>query len=286
MRKAYYRSVFISDTHLCSKDCQAEMLLRFLDSFDCEYLYLLGDIVDMWHIGKKTHWPRVYNRIIQTILRKAEHGTQIVYIPGNHDELARHMAGHRFGNIVVGEMAHHFAADGKKLLAVHGDQFDTIVMYHVWLSHLGGTAYDWLIKVNRVLNRLRRKLGLPYMSLAAAVKRRVKGALQYLTDYENTLADVARTRGVDGVVCGHIHQPVVKTIGEIQYLNSGDWVENCSAVVEDERGRFSVVRAHELFDHSEELPNFLSPDAEPAQPLTFFDPATAVRVDIGMTAAS
>ncbi|MBN1345183.1 MAG: UDP-2,3-diacylglucosamine diphosphatase [Phycisphaerae bacterium] len=253
MGKTYYRSVFISDTHLCCRDSHAEMLLRFLDSFKCEHLYLVGDIVDAWYLGKKVYWPATYNKVMRKLLKHATRGTKVVYIPGNHDELARHLAGYSLGNVVIASKVYHFTADGKKLLVVHGDQFDAIVTYHVWLSHLGGAAYDYLIAVNRMVNAVRQWLGLPYMSLAGAIRRKVKGAVKFLTRFEDTLIEMAKQEGVDGVICGHIHQPAIKESQGVMYLNSGDWIENCSAVVEDPHGNFEIVRAHELFDHRDEV---------------------------------
>ncbi len=267
MKKTQYRSVFISDTHLCCKDSQADMLYRFLDSFKCEYLYLVGDILDAWYVGKRTHWPKIYNRIMRKLLKMATKGTRVIYVPGNHDELARHLAGYTLGNVVITESMYHRTVDGRRMLVVHGDQFDTIVKYHVWLSHLGGTAYDALIFLNSIINAVRKRFNLPYVSLAGAVRRKVKGAVQVLTNFESTLVEIAKKEGVDGVICGHIHSPAVKEIDGITYLNSGDWIENCSAIVEHLNGDFSIVRAHDLFDHAERSSDLVPDDDEQLAPV-------------------
>lgn len=267
MKKAQYRSVFLSDTHLCCKDSQAKMLYQFLDSFKCEYLYLVGDILDAWYVGKRTHWPKVYNRIIRKVLKMATKGTRVIYVPGNHDELAKHLVGYSLGNVAIAESMIHRTVDGRRILVVHGDQFDTIVKYHVWLSHLGGTAYDVLIFLNSAINAIRRRFNLPYVSLAGAVRRKVKGAVKVLTNFESTLVEIAKKEEVDGVICGHIHNPAVKDIDGITYLNCGDWIENCSAVVEHLNGDFSIVRAHELFDHAAELSENVPDEDEQLAPL-------------------
>jgi UDP-2,3-diacylglucosamine pyrophosphatase LpxH len=246
--KTFYRSVWISDVHLGTKDCQSEMLYSFLDSIKCDYLYLVGDIIDVWAMRRKWHWPKQYNEVVHKLLKRSRKGAKVVYIPGNHDEFFREFLGYQFGDVEVVQHAIHETADGRKLLVLHGDVFDTIVLYKPWLSHLGSWAYGHLITLNRFFNGIRKRFGMPYWSLSGAIKRKVKEAVKFLTNFEQLLIDEAKRMKVDGVVCGHIHQPAMHDMEGVQYINTGDWVENCTAVVEHEDGTLEIIWWHKVKD--------------------------------------
>jgi UDP-2,3-diacylglucosamine pyrophosphatase LpxH len=238
---ARHRAIFLSDIHLGTRGCQAEMLLDFLKKNESEYLYLVGDIVDGWRLKRWWYWPRAHNDVVQKIMRKARKGTNVIYIPGNHDEAARQYCQLTFGDVRVEEEWIHETPDGKKLLVIHGDQFDGIVRYAKWLAILGDWAYTVALRINTTFNWARRKLGLNYWSLSAYLKHKVKNAVQFIADFEDAVAGEARRRGVDGVVCGHIHHPEIRDIDGILYCNDGDWVESCTALVEDFDGRLRIV---------------------------------------------
>lgn len=251
MGKQYFRTVWISDTHLCSRDCQEGYLFDFLRSIKCEYLYIVGDFIDVWQLRRKWYWPHMLNRVIRRILKIADKGTRVVYIPGNHDEMMRDFIGFAFGKVEIRAQAVHQTLDGRRLLVLHGDEFDVIVRYKKWLSMLGSAAYDYTISANRILNWWRRKLNLPYYSFCGALKRRVKKAMEYTGAFEDALAREARRQSVDGVVCGHVHQPAIKDLHGVAYYNPGDWVENCSALVEDETGRMCILNwTHKWQEHA------------------------------------
>lgn len=237
-----FRAIFISDTHLGTAGCQAAALLDFLRVTDSDYLYLVGDIVDGWQLKRRWYWHQLHNDVVQKVLRKVRKGTCVVYVPGNHDEAARHYVGVDFGGIAIRDEAVHTTADGRRLLVTHGDRFDAVVTCAKWLALLGDSLYTVILKVNQHFNALRARLGLPYWSLSQFLKLRVKNAVSYITAFEDALARDARTRGFDGVVCGHIHHAEVRTIGDILYCNSGDWVESLTAIVETHDGTLSVVR--------------------------------------------
>lgn len=236
-----FRTVWISDTHLGTAGCNADLLLDFLCSVECETLYLVGDIVDGWQLRKGWYWPPRHNDVVRCVLKKAKHGTRIVYVPGNHDEAFRDYVGLNFGGVEVAAEAVHLTVDGRRLLILHGDEFDGVVLYARWLALLGDHAYTLLLKLNRIVNASRRLLGLPYWSLSAEIKKRVKNAVQYISQFEQVVAHAAYERGVDGVVCGHIHSAEVRQIGEVTYYNDGDWVESCTALVEHCDGRMEIV---------------------------------------------
>ena len=236
-----FRTVWISDTHLGTPGCNAEMLLDFLRSVECETLFLVGDIVDGWQLRKGWYWPPRHNDILRCVLKKAKHGTRIIFVPGNHDEAFRDYAGLNFGGVEVVLEARHMTADGRKLLIIHGDEFDGVVLYAKWLALLGDHAYTVLLKVNAVLNRVRRIWGMPYWSLAAHMKKRVKNAVQFISSFEEAVARAAAERGADGVVCGHIHTAEIRQIGATTYYNDGDWVESCTALVEHDDGRMEII---------------------------------------------
>lgn len=240
------RTVWISDTHLGTTGCNADLLLDFLRSVDCEMLYLVGDIIDGWRLKKGWYWPPRHNDIVRCVLKKAKHGTRVVYVPGNHDSAFRDYAGLNFGGVEVVTEATHVTVDGRRLLILHGDEFDGIVLYAKWLALLGDHAYTLLLQLNRLVNTARRLLGLPYWSLSAAIKKRVKNAVQYISRFEQVVARAAYERGVNGVVCGHIHTAEVRQIGEVTYYNDGDWVESCTALVEHADGRMEIMDWAEL----------------------------------------
>ena len=237
----HYRTVFISDIHLGTPGCQADALLEFLKRDTCDQLYLVGDIIDGWALRRRWYWPQSHNDVIQKLLRKARKGCQVIYVPGNHDEFARQFVNHHFGGIEVLEEAVHVTADGRKLWIVHGDYFDAVIRCAKWLAYLGDHAYELALKLNRYLNQFRSRLGLPYWSLSAYLKMRVKKALNYVTDFERAVAHEAQRRGYQGVVCGHIHHAEIRDIEGIAYCNDGDWVESLSALVEHEDGRFELI---------------------------------------------
>ena len=245
MRKArpclHYRTIFLSDVHLGTRHSQAEMLLDFLRHTESHHLFLVGDIIDNWALKRSWYWAQSHNDVIQKLLRKARKGTQITYIPGNHDEHFRDFCGQRFGSVAVRMEAVHTTADGKRYLVMHGDKFDGVVLYAKWLAHLGDVAYANAIKVNTVFNRIRRRVGLPYWSLSAFLKNRVKRAVEFVGNFEDAVVRNAREARVDGVVCGHIHTAESREIDGIHYCNDGDWVESCTALVEHADGRLELV---------------------------------------------
>ncbi|MEN0020206.1 MAG: UDP-2,3-diacylglucosamine diphosphatase, partial [Planctomycetota bacterium] len=239
-----YRTVFISDVHLGSGGCRAAQLASFLKHIECERLYLVGDIIDMWRLKQRWYWPEKHNRVVTRILKLAKRGTHVTLVPGNHDEHARQFAGLRFGDVEVLREAHHTTADGKRLLITHGDQFDLVVKHARLLSVLGSWAYDTLVVLNKHFNRIRKLLGLHYWSLSHFLKMRVKSACTYIAQFEDTLVDEAAKRGFDGVVCGHIHKPEVRRAhGDTttDYFNCGDWIENCTALVEHDDGTIQLI---------------------------------------------
>jgi UDP-2,3-diacylglucosamine pyrophosphatase LpxH len=236
-----YRSIWISDVHLGTRGCQADLLLDFLRSNESEYLYLVGDIVDGWRLKRGWYWPQSHNDVVQKILRRARKGAKVFYVPGNHDEAFRDYIGLQFGGVAVVEDIVHTTADGRRFLVIHGDQFDAVVKYAKWLAHLGDSAYTALLAINTGFNHVRRKLGFTYWSVSAYLKQRVKNAVEYIGAYETALADEARRRGVDGIICGHIHSAEMRPMEGVLYCNDGDWVESCTALVEHENGRLEII---------------------------------------------
>jgi UDP-2,3-diacylglucosamine pyrophosphatase LpxH len=236
-----YRSVFISDIHLGTRGCQAELLLDFFRHMTCENLFLVGDIVDGWRMKGGWHWPQTHNDVVQKILRYARKGAAVTYIPGNHDDRVRDFCGVHFGGVVVARDAVHQTADGRRFLVMHGDEFDAAVRLAPWLAFAGDHAYRLMLGVNTVLNRARRRLGFGYWSLSAFLKGKVKNALQFIDNFETAVAAEAHRRGVDGVICGHIHKAEMRSIGGVLYANDGDWVESCTALVEHFDGRLEIL---------------------------------------------
>ncbi len=238
----HYRSVFISDVHLGTKGCQADLLLDFIRHMECDTLYLVGDIVDGWKLSRAGwYWPQAHNDVVQKVLRLARKGVSVIYVPGNHDEVVRDFIGVHFGGVVVARDAVHETADGRRFLVTHGDDFDAVVQHAKWLALLGDWAYRALLASNTLINRVRRRLGFGYWSFSAFAKTRVKKALQFIENFELAVADEARRRGVDGVICGHIHKAESRMIDGIEYINDGDWVESCTALVEHADGRLEIL---------------------------------------------
>ena len=236
-----YRAIFISDIHLGTAGCQANALLAFLRAHPSDYLYLVGDIVDGWQLRRRWFWPQSHNDVVQKLLRRARKGCKVIFIPGNHDEFARGFLGHEFGGIEVRKDAIHTTFDGRRLWVTHGDYFDGVIQCAKWLAFLGDNLYEFTLKLNRYLNGWRARMGLPYWSLSAYLKQKVKTALNYVTDFEVAVANEARAQGLDGVVCGHIHRAEMRDINGTLYCNDGDWVESRSALVEHRDGRLELL---------------------------------------------
>lgn len=236
-----YRALFLSDIHLGTSGCQAEMLLSFLHEVDAEYIYLVGDIFDGWRLQKGWYWPQDHNNVVQKLLKMAKNGSKVIYIPGNHDEVMRNYLGTHFGGIEVRDRDIYTAVDGRKFLVIHGDQFDMVVMNAKWLAHLGDWAYATILKVNTFVNRVRRLWGGQYWSLSRWAKNQVKSAVNFIGDYEKVLTSEAKKANVDGIICGHIHHPALQEIDDITYINTGDWVESCTAVIESYDGAIELL---------------------------------------------
>jgi UDP-2,3-diacylglucosamine pyrophosphatase LpxH len=239
--KRRYRTVWISDIHLGTRGCNATMLVDFLGSVQCDTLYLVGDIVDGWRLRKGWYWPDAHNEVVRRVLKMAHSGTRVVLVAGNHDEMLRDYAGLSFGGVELVLEAVHVTADGRRLLVTHGDSFDGVVLYARWLALLGDVAYGAMLRANVAFNAVRRRLKMPYWSLSAYLKKRVKNAVQFVCSFEEAVANEALNRGFDGVVCGHIHCAEIREIGPITYYNDGDWVESCTALVEDRQGAMRIV---------------------------------------------
>ncbi len=236
-----YRTIWISDIHLGTKGCNADLLIDFLDNVDSETMYLVGDIIDGWRMKKKFYWPTEHNDVVWRILKRAKRGTKIVYIPGNHDEMFRQFTGLDFGGVEIRRAAIHKTANGKRLLVLHGDEFDAVMLSHRWLAHLGDAAYTAMMALNRWVNAVRRRFDLPYWSLSKHAKHKVKNAVEFISKFEEVVAEAAGKRGVDGVVCGHIHTAEIRDIEGIEYYNDGDWVEGCTALVEHFDGQMEIL---------------------------------------------
>jgi UDP-2,3-diacylglucosamine pyrophosphatase LpxH len=236
-----YRTIWLSDIHLGSPGCQADFLLEFLRLHAADQLYLVGDILDGWQLRRSWYWPQAHNDVVQKLLRMARKGTHVVYIPGNHDELTRQFIGLSFGGIRILEDAIHTTASGRRLWITHGDLFDGVMKHARWLAYVGGQLYELLLKLNRLVNWARRRLGLPYWSMSQYLKHQVKNAVNFITDFEHVMTTEARRRGCDGVVCGHIHKAEIREIDGILYCNDGDWVESLTALVETFDGELKLI---------------------------------------------
>ncbi|HTY04789.1 MAG TPA: UDP-2,3-diacylglucosamine diphosphatase [Rhodocyclaceae bacterium] len=249
------RAIFLSDIHLGTRGCQAERLLEFLKSHEAEYLYLLGDIVDFWAMRRGIYWSPAQNTVIQKILRRARHGEKVVLVPGNHDEALREHDGMQFGGISVANQYVHTGADGRRYLLIHGDEFDQVTRHHRWVALLGDIAYNTLVRINGWLSWLRRRLRIPgYWSLAGYAKRKVKTAVSFIFDFEDSVIRAVRERGLDGVICGHIHSASLREAGAVTYVNCGDWVDSCSAAIEHFDGRIELVHLASPALHLTEIP--------------------------------
>lgn len=245
-RKRRHRSIWISDIHLGTRGCKAELLLDFLRHNDCDLLYLVGDIVDGWRLSRAWYWNPSHSAVIDEILHKAAAGTRVIYVPGNHDEALRDYVGFCLAGVEIAYEAVHETADGRKLLVMHGDHFDGVVTYARWLAIAGDRAYALALRLNDLVARVRRHLGMPYWSLSRWLKMQVKNAVEYIGRFEDAVAREAERRGVDGVVCGHIHKAEMRQIGKILYCNDGDWVESCTALAEDQDGKLEIIQWTEL----------------------------------------
>ena len=241
LEPARYRTLFLSDIHLGTKGCQADLLLDFLKFNEADTVYLVGDIIDGWRLKSGWYWPQTHNDVVQKLLRRVRKGVKVVYVPGNHDEFARDFVGHFFGGVEVLDHAYHTTADGKRLLIIHGDQFDVVVKHARWLAFLGDGAYDFALWANLWFNKIRRSLGFSYWSLSAWAKLRVKNAVNFIGAFEQALTDAARRHQADGVVCGHIHHAAIRDMDGIMYVNTGDFVESCTAIAEHQDGRLEIL---------------------------------------------
>jgi UDP-2,3-diacylglucosamine pyrophosphatase LpxH len=246
-----YRAIFLSDLHLGTRAAQADALLDFLKHVQADTIYLVGDIVDFWKVRRGPYWPQAHNDVLQKLLRKARKGAHIILIPGNHDEGLRDYCGARFGGIDICREAIHTTAAGRRYMVMHGDEFDVVVRYARRLAFLGDRGYELALWTNRPLNWVRRHLGFGYWSLSAFLKARVKGAVNFIGEYEQAVADVARRHAVDGVICGHIHYAADRRLGDVHYLNCGDWVESCTAIAETRAGQLTVIRWHDVMRRRE-----------------------------------
>lgn len=237
-----FRSVFISDLHLGTRDAQSDQLLEFIRNVECENLYLVGDIIDGWELRRNWRWSQAQSDVLQKILRKARKRTNVYYLIGNHDEFLRPFLPMMMGNtITITHEKVHYGINGKRYLVVHGDMFDAVTMTKKWVAHLGDRCYLLMLRLNRPINKVRRWLGIyHYWSLSKMVKQSVKQAVNFITDYEDVLSSYADEKGFDGVICGHIHHAEIRMINDIEYLNCGDWVESCTAIVEHYDGHFAI----------------------------------------------
>jgi len=242
----HYRTIFLSDIHLGTRGCQAERLTAFLKFHTCDRLYLVGDIIDGWRLKSGFYWPQSHSNVMRRFLTASKRGTEVVYVTGNHDEFLRRYADMQLGNVQVVNRAKHVTADGSELLVVHGDEFDVITRYHRWIAFAGDIGYSLLLRLNRYINSIRRKFGLGHWSLSAWLKYKVKRAVSYISEFEAAIARRCRIEGFDGVVCGHIHHAEITDLEGVRYMNCGDWVESCTALVEDEDGTFSIVHWPEM----------------------------------------
>jgi UDP-2,3-diacylglucosamine pyrophosphatase LpxH len=242
----HYRAIWISDVHLGTRGCNADILMDFLRRTESDYLYLVGDIIDVWRMRSNWYWHQTHNDIIQKVMRKARKGTRVIYIPGNHDESFRDFAPRRFGRVAILPETFHICADGRRFLVLHGDQFDGVVKHARWLAIVGDGAYNLALSLNIWFNYARRKLGFSYWSLSAYLKHKVKNAVEFICRFEEAVVAEARRQGADGVIAGHIHTAEIREIDGILYCNDGDWVESCTALVEHRDGTLEILRWAEM----------------------------------------
>jgi UDP-2,3-diacylglucosamine pyrophosphatase LpxH len=236
------KTLWISDVHLGSANCKAEHLIQLLDRVRCEKLFLVGDIVDMWAMSRRVFWPESHNLVLRKLLNKSRAGVEIIYIPGNHDASFREFCGSEFGHVRIKRRHVHVTPDGRRLLVTHGDELDHAVRYSRINRLIGDFAYDAMMTVNRWVNGLRLRMGLPYWSLSGWIKSNVAQAEQAIQAYQHAAVKLAQQKGYDGIICGHLHHPVIRQYGDILYCNDGDWVENCTALLEDSMGQLHLLR--------------------------------------------
>jgi len=251
MQHRRFRTGWISDVHLGTRGAQAPALLDFLREREFDTLYVVGDLIDVWSLRRGIYWPQTHNDVIQKLLRAARKGTRVIYVPGNHDEFVSGFHG-EFGGITIEPNCIHTTADGRRLFVMHGHELDSVVQCARWLAHLGDISYQFLLKLNRPLNWFRRLFGRGYWSLSAYAKRKVKGAVNYVGQFEEGVVRYAREHNVHGVVCGHIHTPIIREIGDTTYYNCGDWVESCSALVEHDDGRIELLNG--MYQSTQRVP--------------------------------
>jgi UDP-2,3-diacylglucosamine pyrophosphatase LpxH len=244
--KQRVRTVWISDLHLGTRGCQAEKLSLFLKRYECDHLYLVGDIIDGWRLRKGMYWPQSHTNVVRRILTMSKRGAKVTYVTGNHDEFLRRYSGLLLGNICLTDEVEHVTADGRRLLVVHGDQFDVITRCHRWLAFLGDHAYEFSLTLNRWFNYWRSRLGYGYWSLSAYLKHRVKKAVSYIGDFEDALTHECVKRGYQGVICGHIHHAEVREVNGVTYHNCGDWVESCTALIEHWDGQIELYQWNDV----------------------------------------
>ena len=242
-----YRTVFVSDLHLGFRGARAEEFAAFLKRMECEHLFMVGDMVDMWALRQRWSWPATHNQVVRRVLKFAKRGTRITYVPGNHDEGLRQYSGIDLAGIRIAKQAVHRTADGRSLLVCHGDEYDLVVQHSPLLSRLGTLGYDYLVALNRGVNDVRSLFGFGRWSFSQAIKKRVKGACTFVSRFEDALIDEARRRGLHGVVCGHIHEPRIAVRPDgMSYANCGDWIERATALVEQRDGRLEIVDVEAL----------------------------------------
>ena len=246
----HHRTIWISDIHLGTAGCQARYLLDFLKHNESDTLYLVGDIIDGWRLRKGWYWPQSHNDVVQKLLRKARKGTRVIYVPGNHDSMARQFMGLAFGDIEVADEVIHITADGRRFLVTHGDLFDGVIQHARWLAYLGDTGYTLILTLNRWFNGMRTRMGYPYWSLSQYIKHKVKNAVSFITAFEKVMTDEARRRNCDGVICGHIHKAEIRTIDGLVYCNDGDWVESLTALAETADGTLELIHWPHCLDGS------------------------------------
>lgn len=234
------RTVWISDVHLGTRASNAGALLDFLRDHEFEMLYVVGDLIDAWQLRRGIYWPQEHNDVIQKLLRKARKGARIIYIPGNHDEMVGGFCG-RYGYIAIEKNAIHLTADGRRVLVMHGHELDTVVQNARWLAFAGDLGYQFLLGLNPLINFVRRRFGLGYWSLSAYAKRRVKDAVNFIGEFEAAVVRYAESYGVEAVICGHIHNAGIRQLGAVTYYNCGDWVESCTALVENFDGEMELL---------------------------------------------
>jgi len=241
MSQLHFRSIWISDIHLGTRNLQSRQLLDFLQKTDSEYLYLVGDILDLLQAQKSWHWPKINTHIVQAVFEKAANGTKVYYIPGNHDHVLRQFSGNTINNIKIENQMIHTTANGGRYLVMHGDKFDPVVQNNPWLASIGSSAYEILLVVNRWMNIGRRAVGKDYRSISAWLKHQVKIVVNYMGKFEDVVIQEVKDNQVDGLICGHIHKAGIREMGKVLYTNSGDWVESCTALAENYDGQLGVI---------------------------------------------